>query len=293
MFFVPPGDGSTFNYSVTVTNVGSAAATSVKLSGQESNGYAANYGPFCNRADADGDGWNDTLEQGTIDLTAPAAGTTQQQYDVLGADYLQARGSTTTPNDEVDSYPPDLNDDGTVNQSDVDAISGWTGQGTGVPLARVNYTGVGPDSYQAQSGLWRRYDLNGDGLVTAADVAWVQAEVGRPVPDPVDVIAPWVAFDRSGGTSFPRRTSVFLGANARDNRALTAVHFAINGSTLTQQCTDPLTEMADPTAIHNPATPEYECVWSTPGKRSTVTLTVSATDAAGHTSTDTIKLTVS
>jgi hypothetical protein len=34
-------------------------------------------------------------------------------------------------------------------------------------------------------------------------------------------------------------------------------------------------------------------VWSTPGKRSTVTLTVSATDAAGHTSTDTIKLTVS
>jgi hypothetical protein len=293
MFFVPPGDGSTFNYSITVTNVGSAAATSVKLSGQESNGYVANYAPFCNRADADGDGWNDTLEQGTVDLTAPAAGTTEQKLGVLGTDYLQGRGSTSTPNDEVDSYPPDVNDDGTVTQADVDAISAWVGQGTGVPFARVDYTGVGPNTYQAQSGLWRRYDLNGDGLVTAADVAWVQAEVGRPVPDPVDVIAPWVAFDRSAGTSFPRRTSVFLGANARDNRALTAVHFAINGSTLTQQCTDPLTEMADPTAIHDPTTPEYGCAWSTPGKRTTVTLTVSATDAAGHTSTDTVKLTVS
>src|SRR5206468_295159 len=122
---------------------------------------------------------------------------------------------------------------------------------------------------------------------------WVQAEVGRPVPDPVDVISPWVKIDRPTTTSFPRRSSVWLGASARDNRALTSVRFAVNGTTLTQQCTDPMTEMIDPTAYHNPAQPEYECVWNTPGKRTTVTLTVTATDAAGHTSSDSVKLAVS
>lgn len=292
MFFVPSNSVPTFNYALTITNVGTAAATSVSLTGQESNGYTSNFGPFCNRADADGDGWNDTLEEGTVDLTAPSSGTTAQKLNVLGVDYLGNKSATSTVNDEVDSYPPDVNDDGIVDQADVDEITSWVGQGTGVPQSRVDYSGVGPNRYQVQTGLWRRYDLNGDGLVTAADVSWVQAEVGRPVPDPVDVIAPWVAFDPSSGTSFPRRTSVWLGANARDNRALTGVRFAVNGSTLTQQCTDPTTEMSDPTNIHDPAVPEYECVWTTPGKRTTVTLTITATDAAGHASTSTVKLTV-
>jgi hypothetical protein len=293
MFFVPGNAVPTFNYALTITNVGTAAATSVSLTGQESNGYTANYAPFCNRADADADGWNDTLEEGMVDLTAAATGTTTQKLDVLGVDYLQNRSTTNIGNDEVDSYPPDVNDDGIVNQADVDEISGWVGQGTGVPFARVDYTGIGPNRYQEQSGLWRRYDLNGDGLVTAADVAWVQAEVGRPVPDPVDIIAPSVAFDPSTDTSYPRRSSVWLGATARDNRALTAVHFAANGTALTQQCTDPMSEMADPTSYHNPAQPQYQCVWNTPSKRGTVTLTITATDAAGNTSTASLKVTVS
>jgi hypothetical protein len=292
MFFVPRSSVPTFNYTITVTNVGTVAATAVTLSGQESNGYTANFGPFCNRADADADGWNDTVEEGITDLTAPATGTAEQKVAVLGSDYLGARARTGAANDEVDSYPPDVNDDGMVTQADVDQISTWVGQGTGVPFAQVNYTGVGPNSYQAQSALWRRYDLNGDGLVTAADVAWVQAEVGRPVPDPVDVLAPWVAFDRSIGTTFSARTPVWLGANARDNRALATIRFAVNGTALTQQCTTPLTEMSDPTNIHNPAAPEYQCPW-TPSKRGTATLTVTATDAAGNATTDTMKVTVS
>lgn len=293
MFFVPSNAVPTFNYALTITNVGTTAATAVTLTGQESNGYTSNYGQFCNRADADGDGWNDTLEEGIADLTAPATMTTEDKMSVLGVDYLGQRSATSAVNDEVDSYPPDVNDDGIVSQADVDAISAWVGQGTGVPFSRVDYTGVGPNRYQAQSGLWRRYDLNGDGLVTAGDVSWVRAEVGRPVPDPVDVIAPWVAIDRSAGTTFAHRTSVWMAANARDNRALTSVRFAVNGSALTQQCTDPTTEMADPTRYRDPSTPEYQCVWNTPSKRATVTLTVTATDAAGHTTVDSLKVTVS
>jgi Dockerin type I domain len=293
MFFVPNSSVPTFNYALTVTNVGTATATAITLTGQQSNGYTANFAPFCNRADADGDGWNDTLEEGITDLTAPAAATTSQRFAVLGVDYLGRRSATSSVDDEVDSYPPDVNDDGIVSQADVDMISSWIGQGTGLPFSRVDYSGVGPNRYQVQSGLWRRYDLNGDGLVTAADVAWVKSEVGRPVPDPVDVIAPWVGFDRSSGTSFPRRTTVWLGANARDNRALTAVRFVVNGTALTQQCTDPATEMADPATYHDPAAPEYQCLWSTPSKSGTVTVTVTATDAAGHTSSDSVTVTVS
>lgn len=292
MFFLPDSSVPSFNYPLTITNVGTATATSVTLTGQTSNGYVSNFGPFCNRADADGDGWNDSLEQGIADLTSPAVTTPTATDDVLGVDYLAARSSTASANDEVDSYPPDVNDDGVVNKADVDEISSWVGQGTGVPLARVDYTGSGPYTYQQQSGLWRRYDLNGDGEVSAADVAWVQAEVGRPVPDPVDVLAPAVSYDRSGGTSFPRRTSVWLGAYARDNRALTSLTFAVNGSVLTQQCNTPSTELADQTTYRNPAMPQYQCVWTTPGKRTTVTLTVTATDAAGNSSTDTVQLNV-
>ncbi|MDT4915590.1 MAG: hypothetical protein QOH89_290, partial [Pseudonocardiales bacterium] len=193
---------------------------------------------------------------------------------------------------EVDSYPPDVNDDGAVNQADLDEIARWVGMGTGVPQARVDYTGIGPFSYQQQAALWRRYDLTGDGLVTAADVSWVRAEVGRSVPDPVDVLAPAVGFDRSAGTSFPRRTGVWLGAYAQDNRSLTSIRFAVNGSTLTQQCTTPNSEAADPTQYRNPATAQYQCVWTTPGKAATVTLTITATDAAGNSTTDTVKLSV-
>jgi hypothetical protein len=293
MFFVPSGSTSTFNYAITITNVGTATATAVAFSGQESNGYTANYGPFCGHADADGDGWNDTLEEGTLDLTIPSAGTTADKMGVVGTDYLSRRSVTSTSGDEVDSYPPDVTDDGVVDQADVDLVSGWIGQGTGVPFAHVDYSGVGPNRYQAQSGLWRRYDLNGDGLVTAADVAWVQAEVGRAVPDPVDVVSPWVAFDPATATSYPRRSGVWLGAYARDNRALTSVKFYANGTALTQQCTDPMTEMANPISYHNPAAPQYQCVWNTPGKRASVTLTVTATDGAGHSFTDTRKVTVS
>jgi hypothetical protein len=292
MFFVPSSSVPSFNYALTVTNVGSVAATAVTLNGQESNGYTANFGPFCNRADADGDGWNDSLEEGITDLTAPAMATQADALNVFGVDYLAGRSATSTANDEVDSYPPDVNDDGVVNQLDVDEIKAWMGQGTGVPMAHVNYSGTGSESYQQQAAAWRRYDLDGDGRVTAADVAWVQAEVGRPVPDPVDVLPPAVAYDRAGGTTFPRRTPVWLGAYARDNRALVALKFAVNGTVLTQQCTDPSNEMLDPTRYRNPAASQYQCVWTTPAKAGTLTLTVTAQDAAGNTATDSVALNV-
>jgi hypothetical protein len=292
MFFVPSNSVPTFNYALRITNVGGATATSVTFTGQTSNGYTSNFGQFCNRADADGDGWNDTLEEGMANLTAPAVDSGDDALRVFGTDYLGSRPMTCGADDEVDSYPPDVNDDGAVNQADVDEIAGWVGQGSGVPQARVEYTGVGAYAYQQQSGLWRRYDLTGDGLVTSADVAWVRAEVGRPVPDPADLLAPAVSYDRSAGTAFPRRTAVWLGAFARDNRALASIRFAVNGTTLTQQCTDPATEMADPAWYRNPATAQYQCVWTTPGKAATVTLTVTATDAAGNSTVEKVQLTV-
>src|SRR5256885_4439090 len=60
---------------------------------------------------------------------------------------LKKKPSATTPtNDEVDSYQPDVNDDGAVTQAAVTDISGWVGQGSGGPLPRADYTCVGPTS---------------------------------------------------------------------------------------------------------------------------------------------------
>jgi hypothetical protein len=194
----------------------------------------------------------------------------------------------------VDAYPVDVNDDGVVDATDVAIVESWVGQGTGVPVDRVNFTGSGSDTFANQTGLWRRYDLDGDGLVTANDVAWVQDEVGRPVPDPQDVIAPHVVIDRSYvPSSVPRGSGVWLGASARDNRALVSVQFAVNGTAVTQQCTTPMNEAADPTVLGHPTLgPEYGCYWSGAKRAGQYTVTASATDAAGNTSTDTMLLTV-
>ena len=120
--------------------------TGYDVTGPGWNWVTPNFGPFCNRADGDGDGWNDTLEQGIADLTEPAVVNSTDTTDVLGVDYLAGQSLTTTTNDEVDSYPPDVNDDGNVTQADVQAISAWVGRGTGVPLAHVDYTGT--DAYR-------------------------------------------------------------------------------------------------------------------------------------------------
>src|SRR5262249_53835429 len=46
----------------TITNVGTETAYNVALSGQSHNGWLSFYYNECYRADADGDGWNDSLE---------------------------------------------------------------------------------------------------------------------------------------------------------------------------------------------------------------------------------------
>lgn len=284
----------TWNYPITITNTGSQPATGVSFTGQESNGYTANYARFCNRADADSDGWNDTLEQGLLDLSYPGAGTSSDRLGVLGSDYLGSAARTTSPNDEVDASPVDLNDDGAVTSADVAIIQSWVGQGTGVPFDRIDYSAVSANTYSKQSGLWRRYDLDGDGRVTQNDVAWVQAEVGRPQPDPVDVIAPRVVIDRSYvPATVAKGTSVWLGAFARDNRALMSVVFAVDGVRVTQQCSTPMTEAVDPTQLGNPAAgPEYGCVWAGSKQAGAHTVTVTAADAAGNTSSDTMTINV-
>jgi hypothetical protein len=290
------GDSTTpsWNYTIKITNTGTQTATGVLFSGQESNGYTSNYSHFCNRADADADGWNDTLEQGILDLSYPAAGENTSRFGVLGSDYLASRSRTATVNDEVDSSPVDVDDNGVVDAADVAIVQSWVGQGTGVPFDRVDYTATGASTVANQIGLWRRYDLDGDGLVTGKDVAWVQGEVGRPAPDPQDVLAPRVLIDRSYvPASVPRGSGVWLGASARDNRALVSVQFTVNGNAVTAQCSTPMNEPADPTALGHPtAGPEYGCYWSGAKQAGQYTVRATAADAAGNTGSDTMVLTI-
>lgn len=91
----------------------------------------------------------------------------------------------------MEVYPPDVNDDGAVDQADVDKVASFVGEGTGVSLDLID-SEPGPNFVYAQVGPWRRHDLDSNGRVTTHDVDLVRALVGMPVPMTQDILPPTV-----------------------------------------------------------------------------------------------------
>lgn len=58
-----------FDWSITIRNKGTQTAYDVTLEGEERNGWLIFFHNQCARADADGDGWNDSIEHGMGLLT--------------------------------------------------------------------------------------------------------------------------------------------------------------------------------------------------------------------------------
>src|SRR5262249_31725309 len=50
-----------YSYAITIRNIGSQTANAVQFGGAEYNGWPVNYYDACSKADADKDGWNDSL----------------------------------------------------------------------------------------------------------------------------------------------------------------------------------------------------------------------------------------
>jgi hypothetical protein len=112
--------------------------------------------------DSDGDGYSDTVEQ------------------FIGTNPNAACSSTTTPNDEaVDAWPPDFNDDKTVDLLD------------GNVLRNLFNSHTGDGVYQ------KRYDLNADGAIDLLDAQAIRVPYGTtcsgtttPTPPPSPPPAP-------------------------------------------------------------------------------------------------------
>jgi hypothetical protein len=108
-------------------------------------------GPARAGSDTDGDGFEDPVET------------------FIGTDPLLPCNQTTTANDEPDAWPPDFNDDLTVNIVDVLPIRG---------------------AYGSTAPADRRYDLNADGQIAIADVLLVRNYYGATCEPPPPVTPP-------------------------------------------------------------------------------------------------------
>jgi hypothetical protein len=259
-------------WTMTVTNTGTQTAT-VNLSGVQKDGWPSYFYPYCMRADTDNDHWNDSLEMVINGLTYISTGDQNHELYFDGSDSLSGLG-TATPLDEVDASPVDFNDDGIVDQTDVNAVLAYIGQGSGVPFDEISPNPGDSNSAANQARTWRRYDIDGDGYVTQHDVSQVQTLVGKPMPLDADYLDPWAVIT-TPSTVPANYKGYYLYAFASDNDMLTHVDIYAAGKLL---CS---TWGGYETASR---TPQFGCTWAqTPRKSGTPTvITVKAYDAAGH-----------
>jgi hypothetical protein len=209
---------------------------------------------------------------------------------VDGVNYLST-ADTPTPNDQVDVYPPDFNDDASVGPDDIALLTAYLGQGNGVPLNAIRWDVSYPDRScwcgNNNMGLWRRFDLDGDGWVDSRDLGIVQALVGKPIPMASDTLPPTVEIRSPANNSIVTAgANVTLAAFASDNEFVTTVVMVANGRTV---CTISNAPMHDASSLL-PQSPFAQCTWQVPRKHgATYRLQATAYDQAGNASTDSVQ----
>jgi hypothetical protein len=282
-------DNSSINPSFTVTNVGTTTAYTIDMVGIARNGWIQNMLIPCHKADADHDGWNDLFEWGTLMTNAQSStgGLEQNRLGLNGMNYL-SYSSTSAPDNETDSYAPDFNDDGLVDQADVDRLQTQLGQGNGIGLTEIRWdcTYTAPICWAQNRALWRRFDLNADGKVDSHDMAIEQSFAGKAIPMATDTTHPTVEFRLPlASAPLPNGTGTNIQVLATDNEYLTKVAIAVNG---TIKCTK---EQPD---SRGAATGDYTCGWTVPkGAGKTYTITATGYDQAGNTTSASVVVTSS
>lgn len=266
-------------WSMTLTNTGTEPAA-ITATGYELNGWINHAYPGCRQSDSDADHWNDMLEAGIQHLTESGIRNIDSKTKLYGSNFAAAV-ATSTPEDEIDTSPADFNDDGVINQTDVDRISRFLGQGTGVPMDQINHS-PGPLYLYDQSFEWRRYDIDGDGQVTQHDLDWVRQLIGSPVPATRDLLSPWAVLNVPA--SIQANIGTYVSAYAVDNDLLSHVDFYVGSGTqrklVCQLWASNVIGYYQPQVSQN----YYQCGIST-GKRAgaIIPVTIDVYDTVGHT----------
>ena len=272
----PSYDAIGLDYKITVTNVGAATAYNVVLDGGSDNDWPIFYHHRCLQADADGDGWNDSFEHTMAQLLYPLRDSNNPNVPetLWGTNYLRVYTASDEPDNEVDTYPLDVNDDGRVNEADTAMIESYKDQGNGVPLENISPNASAGDAWIHNNYQpWRRYDLDADGYVSQTDIDIVTNIITAfedvPIPLPTDIILPTArVLVPAAGDVVARNSSYRIEGHAWDNAALTQVDYVVDGNTVCSRT--------------NPVATFYYCWWNTPKKRGAYAITMRAYDAAGN-----------
>jgi hypothetical protein len=263
-------------YTVTLTNRGDQAVHGIVLEGRHENDWSIYYYPRCINADADADGWNDSLEHTMAALLYPVGyiDGEYQPFKLWGSNYLRAEASSPASNDEIDSLPPDLNDDGLVDPADLVLFDDWLGEGNGIALQSIS-PNSGPDGYYPNSRPWRRFDLDADGHVGPEDRDILLQAIAQGPFGGVDEIDPTArVLLPIESASVPRGQPYRIEAHAWDNASLARVDYVVDGKVV---CS-----VNDPVPDWGFDSPMYSCWWSVPRRSKAYQIQVIAVDAAGN-----------
>lgn len=264
-------------YTVTVTNVGNSTASEVVVEGLSKNDWPIFYYPGCINADADGDGWNDSLEHTMANLVYPVGyiDGVYQPYLLWGSNYLSADVTSLDSGDEIDSSPADLNDDGMVDTLDIDFIRNHQGEGNGIPLEAISPNPGDAEFIWNNDFAWRRYDLDGDGYVGPEDLAIVTDLEGEIPPMVEDIIAPTArVISPAEGGVVAKGSQYLIKGHVWDNAAITRVEYLVNGKAV---CT-----ITDPKPGFGYTSSFYQCWWSVPKRSGQHELSIRVSDGAGQ-----------
>jgi hypothetical protein len=276
----PAYNQSGIAYTITVTNVGLSTASNILLNGRSDNDWAVNYYNSCLNADADRDGWNDSLEHTMSNLVYPIGyiDTIFQPYLLWGSNYLRDQSETEYANDEIDSTPVDFNDDGKVDTIDSEKIRLHLGKGNGIPLEQISPNQPDAGYYWANTLAWRRFDIDGDGYVAQADLDIVLSLIGQAIPLINDSIAPTArVLSPSSGDKVVKGEYFLIKGHVWDNASITRVDYLVDGKIV---CT-----VTNPVPSFGFTSPFYACWWKVPKRSGTYRLAVKVFDGADHVAT--------
>jgi len=267
-------------YSITVTNVGDSVAQDIVVDGRSENDWAKYYYSRCLNADADGDGWNDSLEH-TMASLVRYIGYIDGQFQMnslWGPNYLKAQADTIAADDEIDSYPADVNDDGRVDSLDIETIRRFLGQGDGIPLEQISPNPGDLAYFYNAVKQWRRYDLDGDGMVAQSDIDIVSTLDGYPVPMAEDIVAPTArVLSPANDSTVAKGSYQQIKGHVWDNVAIAKVEYLVDGQV---ECS-----ATKPAPVWGTTSPYYSCWWNVPKRQGQHVIEIQVYDAAGNVST--------